>query len=157
MNVGDEIYHPDLGVLRVLDLSDPSLLTVVKKEDARQTPFKIGKQSGWTRMKEEEEENHSEGISMAKEGKSRLSEEEFVVRAIKKLRKPPYKGIHSVYSGFNQAFKEYFGTNPVEMTQRLAEEGKIVTRPVKGGVMLYLPQDAPKAAEDALAKILDED
>jgi hypothetical protein len=43
------------------------------------------------------------------------------------------------------------------MTKRLAEEGKIVTRPVKGGVMLYLPQDAPKAAEDALAKILDED
>ena len=157
MKVDDEIYHPDLGVLKVVDWSDPSLLTVVKKEDERQTPFKIGKQSGWTRIQEEDEENHSEGIPMAKEEKSRLSEEEFVVRAIKKLRKPPYKGIHSVYSGFNQAFKEYFGTNPVEMTQRLAEEGKIVTRPVKGGVMLYLPQDAPKAAEDALAKILDED
>jgi hypothetical protein len=157
MKAGDEIYHPDLGVLKVLDWSDPSLLTVVKKEDERQTPFKIGKQSGWTRIKEEDEENHSEEIPMAKEGKSRLSEEEFVVRAIKKLRKPPYKGIHSVYSGFNQACKEYFGMNPVEMTKRLAGEGKIVTRPVKGGVMLYLPQDAPKAAEDALAKILDED
>ena len=157
MKDGDEIYHPDLGVLKVLDWSDPSLLTVVKKEDERQTPFKIGKQSGWTRIKEEDEENHSEGIPMAKEGISRLSEEEFVVRAIKKLRKPPYKGIHSVYSGFNQACKEYFGMNPVEMTKRLAGEGKIVTRPVKGGVMLYLPQDAPKAAEDALAKILDED
>ena len=35
-----------------------------------------------------------------------LNEEEFVFRAIKRLRKPPYKGIHSVYSGFNQAFKE---------------------------------------------------
>jgi hypothetical protein len=160
MKVGDEIYHPDLGVLKVLDWSDPSLLTVFKKEDERQTPFKIGKQSGWTRMKGQEQENcepYSEGIPMAKEGKSRLSEEEFVVRAINKLRKPPYKGIHSVYSGFNQACKEYFGTNPVEMTKRLTEEGKIVTRPVKGGVMLYLPQDAPKAAEDALAKILDED
>lgn len=160
MKVGDEIYHPDLGVLKVLDWSDPSLLMVVKKEDQRQTPFKIGKQSGWTRIKAEEEENfeaYSEGISMTKEGKPRLSEEEFVVRAIRKLRKPPYKGIHSVYSGFNQALKEYFGTNPVEITQRLAEEGKIGTRPVKGGVMLYLPQDAPAAGGDALAKILDED
>jgi hypothetical protein len=160
MKVGEEIYHPDLGVLKVLDWSDPSLLTVVKKEDERQTPFKIGKQSGWTRIKGEHQENcepYSEGVSMAEEEKTRLSEEEFVVRAIKKLRRPPYKGIHSVYSGFNQAFKEYFGTNPVEITQRLAQEGKIVTRLVKGGAMLYLPQDAPRAGEDALAKILEED
>jgi len=49
---------------------------------------------------------------MAKAGKKKISEYDFVVKAIKKLRKPPYKGIHSVYSGFNQAFKEYFGTNP---------------------------------------------
>ncbi len=62
-----------------------------------------------------------------------------------------------MYSGFNQAVKEYFGTNPVEITQRLAREGKIVTRPVKGGVMLYLPQEAPVAGGDALAKILEED
>ena len=35
-------------------------------------------------------------------------------------------------------------------------EGKIVIRPVKGGVMLYLPEDAPiarDAAEDALKKM----
>lgn len=160
MKAGDEIYHPDLGILRVLDWSDPSLLTVVKKEDERQTPFKIGKQSGWKRIEAEGKENteaYSEGVAMAKEEKSKFSEEEFVVRAIKKLRKPPYKGIHSVYSGFNQAFKEYFGTNPVEMTQRLAREGKIVARPAKGGVMLYLPQEAPAAGEDVLAKILEED
>jgi len=160
MRVGDEIYHPDLGFLKVLDWSDPSLLTVVKKGDERQNPFKIGKQSGWTRIEEEGKENsetHSEGIAMAKQEKPKLSEEEFVVRAIKKLRKPPYKGIHSVYSGFNQAFKDYFGTNPVETTQRLAQEKKIVTRPVKGGVMLYLPQDAAPPGEDALAKILEED
>ena len=80
---------------------------------------------------------------MAKAGKQKISEYDFVVKAIKKLRKPPYKGIHSVYSGFNQAFKGYFGTNPVETTQRLDKEGKITIRPVKGGVMLYLPEDAP--------------
>jgi hypothetical protein len=34
----------------------------------------------------------------------KISEYEFVVRAIKNLKKSPYKGIHSVYSGFNQAF-----------------------------------------------------
>ena len=61
-----------------------------------------------------------------------LNEEEFVFRAIKRLRKPPYKGIHSVFSGFNQAFKEQFAKNPVEVTNRMAQEGKIVTRPVRG-------------------------
>jgi hypothetical protein len=67
-------------------------------------------------------------------GKKKISEYEFVVKAIKKLRKPPYKGIHSVYSGFNEAFKEYFGTNPVAATQKLAKEGKITIRPARGGV-----------------------
>jgi hypothetical protein len=62
-----------------------------------------------------------------------------------------------VYSGFNRAFTEYFGTNPIETTQKLVQEGKIVTRPARGGAMLYLPQDAPSAGEDALAKILEED
>ena len=80
---------------------------------------------------------------MAKPGEKNISEYDFVVKAIKRLRKPPYKGIHSVYSGFNQAFKDYFGTNPVETTQRLAKEGKSTIRPVRGGVMLYLPEDAP--------------
>jgi len=83
-----------------------------------------------------------------------LSEEEFVLRAIKRLRKPPYLGIHTVYSGFNQAFKEHFGKNPVEVTKKMAEEGKVVIRPVRGGVMLYLPWEVPKAKESVLQKIL---
>ena len=90
---------------------------------------------------------------------NKLSEHEFIIRAIKKLRKPPYKGIHSVYSGFNKAFKDYFNVNPVEATTRLAQEGKIVTRPVKGGVMLYIPEEAPipRGSGDVLGKILGED
>jgi hypothetical protein len=80
---------------------------------------------------------------MMEEGK-RLTEEEFVIQAIKKLRKDPYRGIHSVYSGFNEAFRKYFGANPVEATTRLAAEGKIETRPFKGGMMLYLAGEAPK-------------
>jgi len=86
----------------------------------------------------------------------KLSHEEFVKKAIVSLRKEGYKGIHSVYSGFNEAFKKYFtDENPVEATNKLAGEGKIVIRPVKGGVMLYLPEDAPGAgsAEQTLKKM----
>ena len=87
----------------------------------------------------------------------KLSHEEFIKKAIVSLRKEGFKGIHTVYSGFNNAFKKYFaGENPVEVTNKLAHEGKIVVRPVKGGVMLYLPEDAPvtrDAADEALKKM----
>jgi hypothetical protein len=80
----------------------------------------------------------------------KLSYEEFVKKAIVSLRKEGYKGIHSVYSGFNNAFKKYFdGENPVEVTNNLAREGKIVVRPVKGGVMLYLSEEAPLTKDTA--------
>jgi len=93
---------------------------------------------------------------MMEEGK-KLSEEEFVVQAIKKLRKEPFRGIHCVYSGFNEAFRKYFGTNPVEATNRLATEGKIETRPFKGGVMLFLSGEAPKrpSADEIIQLILE--
>jgi len=86
----------------------------------------------------------------------KLSHEEFVRLAIQKLRTDSYRGIHSVYSGFNEAFKLYFeGENPVEVTTRLAEAGKISLRPVKRGVMLYFPGEGPQAArgETALKKM----
>jgi hypothetical protein len=86
----------------------------------------------------------------------KLSHEEFVKRAIVSLRKEGFKGIHSVYSGFNEAFKKYFkDENPVDATNKLAAEGKIVIRPVKGGVMLYMPEDAPGSgsAEQVLKKM----
>jgi len=86
----------------------------------------------------------------------RLSHEEFVKKAIVSLRKEGFKGIHSVYSGFNEAFKKYFdGENPVDATNKLAAEGRIVIRPVKGGVMLYLPEDAPgpSSADQILKKM----
>lgn len=87
----------------------------------------------------------------------KMSHEEFIKKAIVSLRKEGYKGIHSVYSGFNNAFKKYFDNeNPVEVTNKLAQEGKIVLRPVKGGVMLYLPDEAPAtrdAGDEALKKM----
>jgi hypothetical protein len=90
------------------------------------------------------------------EEERKLTEEEFVLQAIRKLRKEPFRGIHSVYSGFNEAFRKYFGTNPVEVTSKLAAEGKIETRPFKGGVMLFLPGEAPKrpSAEEIIQLIL---
>jgi len=90
------------------------------------------------------------------EEERKLTEEEFVLQAIKKLRKEPFRGIHSVYSGFNEAFRKYFGTNPVEATSTLAAEGKIETRPFKGGAMLFFPGEAPKrpSAEEIIQLIL---
>ncbi len=73
--------------------------------------------------------------------KRKISEYSFVARAIKKLRTPPYKGIHSVYSGFNQAFRDYFRKDPVEAINRLVADRKIEIRPVRGGVLIYLPED----------------
>lgn len=87
--------------------------------------------------------------------KEKLSVEEFVHLAIKSLRMKDFKGIHSVYSGFNEAFKKYFGQDPVLATNRLAEEKKIEIRPIKGGVLLYLPGEAPSQSrgDEALKKM----
>jgi len=91
----------------------------------------------------------------------KLSVEEFILKAIESLRSGNFKGIHSVYSGFNDAFKDYFpGLNPIQETTRLANEGRIVIRPAKGGVMLYKPDEAPNSVnkgKSALQKMgLDE-
>ena len=45
----------------------------------------------------------------------------------------------------------------MEATTNLAQEGKIVTRPVRGGATLYLPEDAPSQSKGVLNKILEED
>ncbi len=86
----------------------------------------------------------------------KLTHEEFVNLAIQRLRTGAYKGVHSVYSGFNEAFKLYFqGENPIQITNGMAEDGRIVVRPTKGGVVLYLPDEAPLASrgEEALRKM----
>jgi hypothetical protein len=86
------------------------------------------------------------------------AQEDFVLRAIERLRKGGYRGIHTVYSGFNDAFRLQFGkdSDPVGVTTRMAKDGKVVTRPVRGGVMLYKAGEEPatktKGAE-ALAMI----
>lgn len=86
-----------------------------------------------------------------------LTPEQFVLKAIERLRTPPYKGIHAVYSGFNAAFREYFPLlDPVDVTNKMAQDGKIVIRPARGGVILYKAEDVSQAtsASNALKKIL---
>jgi hypothetical protein len=83
----------------------------------------------------------------------KLNHEEFCLRAIEKLRKEPYKGIHVVYSGFNNAFKEYFGVDAREITDQLQREGKIRIVPCKGGAIMYKPEDAPNSTTGALSRM----
>jgi hypothetical protein len=87
----------------------------------------------------------------------KLSYEEFVRQAIIKLRTKNYKGIHSVYSGFNDAFRKYYpGVDPIEITNQLAKQNKITVIPRKGGVILYLLSEAPPAftkGDQALKKM----
>ena len=87
--------------------------------------------------------------------KKSYTEKEFVTRAIVKLRKPyrdkrtgemrEAKGIHSVISGFNDAFRLQFDKCPIKATQALAEKGIIEMHPVNKGAMLYLKGEMPKA------------
>ena len=86
----------------------------------------------------------------------KLTHEEFTVRAIETLAKEGKTAIHTVWSGFNTAFKQYFpGENPVEATKKLLTDGKISMRPVKGGVLIAKPGVFIQAAkpEDTLAKM----
>ena len=88
----------------------------------------------------------------------KLSKEEFVLQAIKKLRTGNYKGIHAVYSGFNEAFREYFNEDPIKATEELEKKGIISLKPVKGGVILYDAKEVESKrgkSSKALGKILD--
>jgi len=86
----------------------------------------------------------------------RLSTEQFFKKAIVNLRKEQYKGIHSVYSGVNAAFRKYYPElDPIAEVNKLHEKGVIFMRPVKGGVMLYLPNEAPTRDANVLDRILE--
>jgi len=84
---------------------------------------------------------------------SMISREDFALRAIEKLRKPGWKGIHTVYSGFNAAWREYYGTDPVVGTKRLVEQGKLSSTPARGGAMIYLPKGKEDASTGTLKKM----
>lgn len=80
----------------------------------------------------------------------RLTHEEFIRVAIPALRDAKYgKGCHVVFNGLNAAFEQYFGTEARPVIDSLVEQGKFVKLPAKGGVRLFLPEEAPNAEEIA--------
>lgn len=84
----------------------------------------------------------SEGTDAAR----KVSPAEFTLQAIRDLRKPPYKSIHTVFSGFNDAFRKYFpNLDPVKTVTELNENGVIVSKITRGGALLYIPGEPPKA------------
>lgn len=86
-----------------------------------------------------------------------LSKEEFVRRAVKNLRTGKQISIHSTWSGFNQAWRQYYGTDPIAGVKELVENGVLFTHPTKGGVRIYLAEDAPNrkaSPEEVLLTIL---
>jgi hypothetical protein len=78
----------------------------------------------------------------------------FIMKAIDRLRTDRSRGIHSVYSGLNAAFRLKFGADPVAVTSQMARDGLIQLRPVRGGVMLYLSGEAPTGEESKARKVL---
>lgn len=94
---------------------------------------------------------------MSRKSDKRLTTEEFTLLAIEKLKVPDRKGIHTVFSGFNQAFREYFpGLDPIAEVKKLVEAGKIGFRFAKGGAMIYPPGEgvpAPASGKEALKKM----
>ncbi len=73
----------------------------------------------------------------------KLSPEEFVLQAVVALKTEKYKGVHVVRSGFNQAFRDYFGdeADPIATTTQMRKDGKIAIFLSKGGASLYLLED----------------
>lgn len=88
--------------------------------------------------------------------KDKMSYMQFITLAIDKLSVINSKGIHTVFSGFNEAFREYYNEDPVEVTQMLSNEGKIELQYRRGGPMIYLAGDAPPRKSN-LQKMLAED
>ncbi len=96
---------------------------------------------------------------------TKLSVKEFVERSIKTLRKEGYTNIHVVFSGFNAAFRQYYGEDPRPHIDQLVKDGFLTQRPARGGVMIALASEQSQQAKEknantdaspnaALAKIL---
>lgn len=93
--------------------------------------------------------------------KKKLTKLEFVLLAIKTLdalpEKPGFKSkgrvIHTVYSGFNKGFRDYFdGDNPVDAIKELFEQDHVSYRLAKGGAVIALPGVLTNS-ESALSKM----
>jgi len=78
----------------------------------------------------------------------KLSKEQFLMRAFERLpnKDKGFKGFQTVISGFNDAFRDYFGQEPVPFLKAQEKAGKIVSRGKKGvpGSYVKLAKDVVK-------------
>jgi hypothetical protein len=81
-----------------------------------------------------------------------LNYPEFFISRIKDLRDIDIsKGIHIPYSGFNEDFKKYYSRyytkcdDPRVVADDLERRKIIETRPARGGAMMYIYGEAPRA------------
>jgi len=89
----------------------------------------------------------------------RMTHLEFIQKAFDTLRVSKngvtYPGLHTVYSGFNEAFRKYFPKDdPIKITQKLADSKEINVRPAKGGAMIYMGDAIPKDGGDEALKAM---
>lgn len=69
----------------------------------------------------------------------KVAVKDFVYAAIEELRDPGHIAVHTVYSGFNQAFREFYrgeGLDPIAEVNRLVKAGLLKRRFVKGGALI---------------------
>ncbi|KKM93679.1 hypothetical protein LCGC14_1205880 [marine sediment metagenome] len=78
--------------------------------------------------------------------------EQFFRQAMAQFRKlhpdAKSKGMHAVFSGFNESLREYYGFDQAQgiaAMNELVKAGKLVSIPRIKGPMLYLPGDAPSS------------
>lgn len=77
-------------------------------------------------------------------GQTDEAKDAFTFLSLDLLKNEKYKGIHTVYQGFNDAFRQHFPTSdPVVHVNAMRDAGKIAVIPVKKGVRLYWPEDKP--------------
>ncbi len=92
------------------------------------------KKVGTSGISKQQQARREQGVDAHK-----LNAEEFITLAIEQLRDPGFKSIHTVYSGFNNAFRRYFDgdeLDPIVEVERLVEEGKLSRRFTKGGALI---------------------
>jgi hypothetical protein len=75
-------------------------------------------------------------------------------KAASKAKGKEYKGLHTVYSGFNEEFRALFCPEetdadvrkvaPIQAVKELVEEGKIEQHYAFGGAIIYLKGEMPK-------------
>lgn len=71
----------------------------------------------------------------------KMSYREFVRMMIHELRKPSYTGIHVVYSGFNERFREYYDEDPRPVIDQLVDEGFLKIFQKTGGPIIFLASE----------------